>query len=120
MEMPSEAQGLVQSFVSQILRVIETATEERIQGALAAFLGTPPRRGPGRPPKVPTAPSPAKVSGQKRRVALTPKVVKARRLQGQYLGTIRRLDPAARKRVSALAKEKGVAAALELARSLRK
>jgi hypothetical protein len=41
-------------------------------------------------------------------------------LQGQYLGTVRTLDPAARKRVSALAKEKGVAAALELARSLRK
>ena len=39
----------------------------------------------------------------------------ARRRQGQYLGRLKRLKDRARKRVQALAREKGVAEAIKLA-----
>jgi hypothetical protein len=42
-----------------------------------------------------------------------------RRLQGQYMGTLRGLTGEARQRVKATAKEKGVAEALKLAQSLQ-
>ena len=54
-----------------------------------------------------------------RRRALSAKTLAARRLQGQYLGVLRRLAPAARVRVKKVAKEKGVAAAVAFGKTLR-
>jgi hypothetical protein len=51
---------------------------------------------------------------------VTPKVARARKLQGQYLGSLRALAGADRAKVKALAAEKGVAEAVKLALSLKK
>jgi hypothetical protein len=43
----------------------------------------------------------------------------ARKLQGQYLGALRGLKPADHAKVKALAHEKGLEAAIKMARSLK-
>jgi hypothetical protein len=53
-----------------------------------------------------------------RRLRLTPKRQAALKLQGQYLGALRRLNPAQKKKVRAVAQEKGVVPATKLARQL--
>lgn len=50
----------------------------------------------------------------------TPKVARARKLQGKYLGALKSLTAANRAKVKAVAKEKGVAAAVKMALSLKK
>jgi hypothetical protein len=50
----------------------------------------------------------------------TPKVARARKLQGKYLGALKSLTGANRAKVKAVAKEKGVAAAVKMALSLKK
>jgi hypothetical protein len=177
----SNITALVETFTRQLVATVEAATVQRIQAALAGAFGTPPKRGPGRPPKrlastaalapapVPTparkkqlcpvpgcknlaAPvfgmvckehknlSKAKIkkyreqrreakvahaTGAKRAIVkkspkLTPKVKRARKLQGQYLGFLRSLVGADRAKVKQTAAEKGVAEAVKLAQSLKK
>lgn len=53
-----------------------------------------------------------------RRLRLTAKRQAALKLQGQYLGALRRLTPAQKKKVRAVAQEKGVVPATKLARQL--
>jgi hypothetical protein len=79
----------------------------RAGGAVAA----PPRRGPGRPPsaRLEAPPKP------KRKFTMTPKAKAARKLQGQYLGRLRKLTGADRAKVKAVAKQKGVAEAVKAA-----
>ncbi len=50
----------------------------------------------------------------------SPKLARARKLQGQYLGALKSLSEADKAKVKAVAKDKGVAAALKLAKSLKK
>jgi hypothetical protein len=50
----------------------------------------------------------------------TPKVARARKLQGQYLGALKSLKGADRARVKKTAAERGVAEAVKLAQSLKK
>ena len=50
----------------------------------------------------------------------TPKVARARKLQGQYLGALKSLTGADRAKVKAVAKDKGVADAVKLALSMKK
>ena len=50
----------------------------------------------------------------------TPKVARARKLQGQYLGALKSLKGADRAKVKAVAKDKGVAEALKLATGIKK
>jgi hypothetical protein len=50
----------------------------------------------------------------------TPEVARARKLQGQYLGALKSLRGENRAKVKRTAKEKGVAAAVKLALSLRR
>jgi len=54
------------------------------------------------------------------RKSATPKVLRARKLQGQYLGALKSLIGAERARVKQTAKDKGVAEAVKLALSLKK
>ena len=49
----------------------------------------------------------------------TPKVARARKLQGKYLGSLKSLKGADRAKVKRIAKEKGVAAGLKFALSLK-
>jgi hypothetical protein len=53
-----------------------------------------------------------------RKLRLTPKRQAALKLQGQYLGALRSLTPAQKKKVKAVAQEKGVVPATKLARQL--
>jgi len=65
----------------------------------------------------PTAAQPAKARKVKK---VTPKVARARKLQGQYLGALKSLQGADRAKVKQMAAEKGVADAVKLALSLKK
>jgi hypothetical protein len=50
----------------------------------------------------------------------SPKLARARKLQGQYLGALKSLSEADKAKVKAVAKDKGVADALKLAASLKR
>jgi hypothetical protein len=107
--------ALIEDFAKQVVAATEAATAARVQGALAAALGAPVKRGPGRP-KQAAAPAQAGRKAPKATAAL----VRARKLQGQYLGALRGLAQGDRAKVKAVAKAKGVPAALKLAVSLKK
>jgi hypothetical protein len=62
----------------------------------------------------------AKPTAAKKLKKATPKVARARKLQGQYLGALKSLTGANRARVKQTAKEKGVAEAVRLALTLKK
>jgi hypothetical protein len=64
--------------------------------------------------------SAAKASPAKTAKKATPKAARARKLQGQYMGSLKSLTGADRERVKQTAKEKGVAEAVKLALSLKK
>jgi hypothetical protein len=64
--------------------------------------------------------SSAKPAAAKKAKNATPKVLRARKLQGQYLGALKSLTGGDRARVKQTAKEKGVAEAVKLAMSLKK
>ena len=65
-------------------------------------------------------PAASKRSTQKRRVAISPKVRALRRLQGKYMGYVRRLKPAEKARVREVREKQGMQAAIRLAASLSK
>ena len=104
--------ALVEDFVKQIIAATEASAAERVQEALAAAFGAPQKRGPGRPKAPAAAKAPAK--------AVNPKLARARKLQGQYLGALKGLGEADRAKVKAAAQSKGVAAAVKLAAGLKK
>ena len=62
----------------------------------------------------------AKPVAAKKVKKITPKVARARKLQGQYLGALKSLTGADRAKVKQTAAEKGVAEAVKLALSLKK
>ena len=62
----------------------------------------------------------AKPATPKKVKKITPKVARARKLQGQYLGSLRALTGGDRAKVKQTATEKGVAEAVKLAQSLKK
>ena len=64
----------------------------------------------------PTAAKPAKARKVKK---VTPKVKRARKLQGQYLGALKSLTGADRAKVKQTAAEKGVAEAVKLAKTMK-
>jgi hypothetical protein len=43
--------GLVQAFVTELTGALESVVSARVQTLVLSALGTPPKRGPGRPPK---------------------------------------------------------------------
>lgn len=53
-----------------------------------------------------------------RRARLSPRVKALRRLQGKYMGYMRRLKPAEKSRVRSLREKQGMGAAIRLAKSL--
>jgi hypothetical protein len=112
---------LVETFISQVASAVESAAAQRIQAALADAFGVPQKRGPGRPAK--QAASVAIVAEravtEKKTRTATPKAIRARKLQGQYMGALKSLKGAERAKVKAMAKEKGVAEAVKLAKSMR-
>lgn len=106
--------AIVEQFTVQVVAAIERSALERVQAAIAGTISgqggaaARPRLGP---PALPHAP---------RSVTITPKQMRARQLQGRYLGAMRPLSMADKAKVKSVAKTKGVAEALKLALSLRK
>ena len=62
----------------------------------------------------------AKPATPKKMKKATPKVARARKLQGQYLGALKSLKGADRAKVKAVAKDKGVVAAVKMAAGMKK
>ena len=114
-EMPTlEVQIIVRDFVVRVVALVEADAARRLQGAVASVMATPPNKLPSK------MSDSAPALGSVRRLAKdTTKLARARRLQGRYLGTMRGLKPAERARVKKLTREKGVAAGLRLAQSLK-
>jgi hypothetical protein len=85
------------------------ALRERL-ASLESMGATRPRRGrpPGRSSK----------RGAPRRRKLSSKVRALRRLQGRYMGLVRRLNPAQKAKVKAIREKKGLPAAIRHAASL--
>ena len=106
---------LVEEFVENLNGIVMAQAREHAQAAVANALGgsagSVMRRGPGRPPGSGRKPGrpPART---------TAKLSKARQLQGQYLGSLRRLRGADRARVKKVARDQGVAEAVKLAAKL--
>lgn len=112
-----EIQALISTFTAQLMDVAKAQTGRRIQGIVAAALGS------GVPPTFASAKQ-GMVQGagvhsvtQPRR--LSDKATAVRKLQGRYIGALRSLRPAARARVKKMASKEGVAAAVKLALTLK-
>jgi hypothetical protein len=65
------------------------------------------------------APAAAKAVKARKPMKMSPKLARARKLQGQYLGALRGLADADKAKVKQVAKDKGVPEALKLATSLK-
>ncbi len=107
-------QALVSDFTQKLRAEVEAQVYERLQERLGELKrsGAPaPRGAPDGPKDAAAAPTPKRV--------MSPAMRKARRLQGQYIGLLRKLDGAKRERVQETARSKGVSAAIELATALR-
>jgi len=114
--------ALVEDFVTQVIAATEAAAAARAQAAVAAAFGTPTKRGPGRPKRLVASaamPTPARPAPQRKAPKATAKLIRARKLQGQYLGALKSLGATDKAKVKAVAKEKGVPEALKLAASLK-
>ena len=123
---PSEAQYALQRLISQgklresQVRAVLNGRSQEIAAlreqlaALEGIDGRGSRRGARRTSRSNRAPA------RRRRVAISPKVRALRRLQGKYMGYVRRLKPAEKARVRAVREKQGMLAAIKLASSLAK
>ena len=93
----------------QEIRSLRERLAELEQFSPGASAARGPRRG-----------RPARAAGKKRarRVRMSPRVRALRKLQGKYMGYVRRLKAAEKARVRAIREKQGMEAALRLARSL--
>ena len=82
--------------------------------ALEHFAPGAPARGARRPGR------PARAAGKKRvrRIRISPRVRALRKLQGKYMGYVRRLKAAEKARVRAVREKQGMQVAIRLAKSL--
>jgi len=108
---------IVETFAIQITAAVEAAMADRLQAAIAGAFGAPPEY---RADRKATPAGTAKPAAAKKAAKATPKVARARKLQGQYLGALKSLKGADRAKVKAIAKDKGVAAAVKLAAGMKK
>jgi hypothetical protein len=112
-----EIEPLIHSFVSSLSELAEANIARRLQSAIASVLVDR-----GAVPKTIVAQAAVKPLPEGRSVrrvpTATPKLIQARKIQGQYMAAVRGLKPQDRNRVKELASAKGAVAGLALARSL--
>jgi len=122
---PSESHYVLQSLLSQgrirknqVQAVLKGRTKEiaALRERLAALEEMPGGRSRRGGRRAATAPRVVR----RRRVAISPKVRALRRLQGKYMGYVRRLKPTEKARVRAVREKEGMQAAIRLAASLAK
>jgi hypothetical protein len=120
---PAESHYVLQSLMSQgrvrqnqVKAVLNGRSKEiaDLRERLASLEGMGSRSGPAR------RAAGVRRSTGKRRVAISPKVRALRRLQGKYMGYVRRLKPAEKARVRTVREKQGMQAAIRLAASLAK
>jgi hypothetical protein len=108
---------VIHGFVTGLVKLVETNVAQHLQNAVASVLvnrGAAAKRQVFR-----AATRPLPVARTVRRGATaTPKMIQARKIQGQYMAAVRGLKPADRNRVKKLTSAKGAVAGLALARSL--
>jgi hypothetical protein len=102
----SALENVIDDFVNRMTAAITEEANQRARSLVLGALGNGGTR----------SSNTAKAS--RRPAAFTPKVVRARKIQGQYLGALRRLKGADRIRVKKVAREKSVAEAVKLAAKL--
>jgi hypothetical protein len=120
---PDESHYVLQTLISQ-RRIRESQVHAVLNGrakeiaelrerlaALEGMKGRAARRG-GRRAGANRRPA------RRRPVAISPRVRALRRLQGKYMGYVRRLKPAEKARVRAVREKQGMPAAIQLAASL--
>lgn len=90
---------------------------ERLAALEQLSVGRPPR---GRRRAARRGKARRAAASRRRRAPLSPKVRALRRLQGKYMGYVRRLKPAEKARVRSLREKQGMGAAIKLAQSLAK
>lgn len=122
---PAEAHYALQRLISsgrirekQVRAALKEAREiAALRARIAALEGTGGRgvRRAGR-----RAGASGRTAVKRRRVAISPKVRALRRLQGKYMGYVRRLKPAEKARVREVREKQGMQAAIRLASSLAK
>jgi len=110
-----EVEALVRNFASRLIAAIEADVARRLQGVLSSALGAPAAAAPRQPAGKPSVAVP-----KRRKVRVSRELAQARKLQGQYLGSLRGLKPADHARVKAVAHEKGLPAAIKLAHSIKR
>ncbi len=111
----TEIETIVREFTARVVAAAKAQANERVLSAVSAALSGQATVAPAssvKPAKVAAAPA-------KRKLRLSAKGLAARKLQGQYLGLLRGLQPGPRARVKKMAREKGVAEALKFAASLK-
>jgi hypothetical protein len=111
-----EVESLIHGFVASLVELVEANVAHRLQKAIASVLvdHAAPKR---KVFQAATRPLPL-ASSVRRGPTPTPKMVQARKIQGQYMAAVRGLKPADRNRVRKLTSAKGAVAGLALARSL--
>jgi hypothetical protein len=108
---------VIHGFVTSLVKLVETNVAHLLQKTIVTVLGD---RGAAAKRKVsrPSTRSLSTTSVVRRGTPATPKMIKARKIQGQYMVALRALKPADRDRVDRLTRAKGVVSGLALARSL--
>ena len=109
--------ALVRDFTARLVEAVEAQVRERVLAAAARAFALPTANRSATSLKGGVEGGAAPKTG--RTLKLTAKGLAIRKLQGQYLGVLRGLAPTARERVKAVAKRKGVAAAVAFAESLK-
>lgn len=117
--MSTEIEKLIREFTTRIEAAARAQSAERLFSVVAGALGAEGKTAPQSRPKAPKAAAPKAAVPGKRKLNLSAKGMAARKLQGQYLGILRGLKPAARARVKKVAHEKGVAEAIKFAGTLK-
>ena len=108
---------LTHGFVTRLVELVETNVAYRLQEVIASVsvgLGAAPKRKGFQS----TERSLSTAQPVRRVATVTPKIIQARKIQGQYMSAVRGLKPHDRNRVDKLTRAKGVVAGLALARSL--
>jgi hypothetical protein len=108
---------VIHGFVASLAKLVETHVAHQLQKTILTVLvnrGAAPKRNVSRASTRLLSAS----NAVRRGTTATPKMVKARKIQGQYMAALRGLSPADRNRVDKLTRVKGVVSGLALARSL--
>jgi hypothetical protein len=111
-KLQSRIKKVADNFTTAVIGAIRGMTIEQLVDLVGGTHAAVPKRGaPKR--RVRAAKAPAKAAAKpKRKITNTPALRAARKIQGQYIGFLRKFSPKEKLQIQALAKKKSVAAAV--------